>query len=116
MMKQVMECCGDILEVTLNEAGEVVEMVVEGTPVAIDAVAKTGLLNKLFNKKVLIAAGTAAVVAGGIVLYKKHKEKKEAELKEKIREEILAEMKEEEEEMNKMKEKIREEILAEMNK
>ena len=26
MMKQVMECCGDMLEVTLNEAGEVVEI------------------------------------------------------------------------------------------
>lgn len=98
MMKQVMECCGDILEVTLNEAGEVVEMVVEGTPVAIDAVAKTGLLNKLFNKKVLIAAGTAAVVAGGIVLYKKHKEKKEAKIQEEVErrvQEILAQMNEE---------------------
>lgn len=98
MMKQVMECCGDILEVTLNEAGEVVEMVVEGTPVAIDSVAKTGLLNKLFNKKVLIAAGTAAVVAGGIVLYKKHKEKKEAKIQEEVErrvQEILAQMNEE---------------------
>jgi hypothetical protein len=98
MMKQVMECCGDILEVTLNEAGEVVEMVVEGTPVAIDAVAKSGLLNKLFNKKVLIAAGTAAVVAGGIVLYKKHKEKKEARIQEEVEkrvQEILAQMNEE---------------------
>jgi hypothetical protein len=97
-MKQVMECCGDILEVTLNEAGEVVEMVVEGTPVAIDAVAKSGLLNKLFNKKVLIAAGTAAVVAGGIVLYKKHKEKKEAKIQEEVErrvQEILAQMNEE---------------------
>ena len=98
MMKQVMECCGDILEVTLNEAGEVVEMVVEGTPVAIDTVAKSGLLNKLFNKKVLIAAGTAAVVAGGIVLYKKHKEKKEAKIQEEVErrvQEILAQMNEE---------------------
>ena len=98
MMKQVMECCGDILEVTLNEAGEVVEMVVEGTPVAIESVAKTGLLNKLFNKKVLIAAGTAAVVAGGIVLYKKHKEKKEAKIQEEVErrvQEILAQMNEE---------------------
>jgi hypothetical protein len=97
-MKQVMECCGDILEVTLNEAGEVVEMVVEGTPVAIDTVAKSGLLNKLFNKKVLIAAGTAAVVAGGIVLYKKHKEKKEAKIQEEVErrvQEILAQMNEE---------------------
>ena len=98
MMKQVMECCGDMLEVTLNEAGEVVEMVVEGTPVAIDVVAKTGVLNKLFNKKVLIAAGTAAVVAGGIVLYKKHKEKKEAKIQEEVErrvQEILAQMNEE---------------------
>lgn len=98
MMKQVMECCGDMLEVTLNEAGEVVEMVVEGTPVAIDVVAKSGLLNKLFNKKVLIAAGTAAVVAGGIVLYKKHKEKKEAKIQEEVEkrvQEILAQMNEE---------------------
>ena len=98
MMKQVMECCGDILEVTLNEAGEVVEMVVEGTPVAIESVAKTGLLNKLFNKKVLIAAGTAAVVASGIVLYKKHKEKKEAKIQEEVErrvQEILAQMNEE---------------------
>ena len=98
MMKQVMECCGDILEVTLNEAGEVVEMVVEGTPVAIDTVAKSGLLNKVFNKKVLIAAGTAAVVAGGIVLYKKHKEKKEAKIQEEVErrvQEILAQMNEE---------------------
>lgn len=98
MMKQVMECCGDILEVTLNEAGEVVEMVVEGTPVAIDSVAKSGLLNKLFNKKVLIATGTAAVVAGGIVLYKKHKEKKEAKIQEEVErrvQEILAQMNEE---------------------
>ena len=98
MMKQVMECCGDMLEVTLNEAGEVVEMVVEGTPVAIDTVAKSGLLNKLFNKKVLIAAGTAAVVAGGIVLYKKHKEKKEAKIQEEVErrvQEILAQMNEE---------------------
>jgi hypothetical protein len=97
-MKQVMECCGDILEVTLNEAGEVVEMVVEGTPVAIDTVAKSGLLNKLFNKKVLIAAGTAVVVAGGIVLYKKHKEKKEAKIQEEVErrvQEILAQMNEE---------------------
>ena len=98
MMKQVIECCGDMLEVTLNEAGEVVEMVVEGTPVAIDTVAKSGLLNKLFNKKVLIAAGTAAVVAGGIVLYKKHKEKKEAKIQEEVErrvQEILAQMNEE---------------------
>ena len=98
MMKQVMECCGDMLEVTLNEAGEVVEMVVEGTPVAIDTVAKSGLLNKLFNKKVLIAAGTAAVVAGGIVLYKKHKEKKEAKIQGEVErrvQEILAQMNEE---------------------
>ena len=98
MMKQVMECCGDILEVTLNEAGEVIEMVVEGTPVAIESVAKTGLLNKVFNKKVLIAAGTAAVVAGGIVLYKKHKEKKEAKIQEEVErrvQEILAQMNEE---------------------
>ena len=98
MMKQVMECCGDMIEVTLNEAGEVVEMAVDGTAVAIDAVAKTGLLNKLFNKKVLIAAGTAAVVAGGIVLYKKHKEKKEARIQEEVEkrvQEILAQMNEE---------------------
>lgn len=98
MMKQVMECCGDMIEVTLNEAGEVVEMAVEGTTVAIDVVAKTGLLNKLFNKKVLIAAGTAAVVAGGIVLYKKHKEKKEARIQEEVEkrvQEILAQMNEE---------------------
>ena len=98
MMKQVMECCGDMIEVTLNEAGEVVEMAVDGTTVAIDAVAKTGLLNKLFNKKVLIAAGTAAVVAGGIVLYKKHKEKKEARIQEEVEkrvQEILAQMNEE---------------------
>lgn len=98
MMKQVMECCGDMLEVTLNEAGEVVEMVVDGTAVAIDTVAKSGLLNKLFNKKVLIAAGTAAVVAGGIVLYKKHKEKKEAKIQEEVErrvQEILAQMNEE---------------------
>ena len=98
MMKQVMEYCGDMIEVTLNEAGEVVEMAVDGTAVAIDAVAKTGLLNKLFNKKVLIAAGTAAVVAGGIVLYKKHKEKKEARIQEEVEkrvQEILAQMNEE---------------------
>lgn len=98
MMKQVMEYCGDMIEVTLNEAGEVVEMAVDGTTVAIDAVAKTGLLNKLFNKKVLIAAGTAAVVAGGIVLYKKHKEKKEARIQEEVEkrvQEILAQMNEE---------------------
>lgn len=98
MMKQVMECCGDMIEVTLNEAGEVVEMAVEGTTVAIDVVAKSGLLNKLFNKKVLIAAGTAAVVAGGIVLYKKHKEKKEAKIQEEVErrvQEILAQMNEE---------------------
>ena len=98
MMKQVMECCGDMIEVTLNEAGEVVEMAVDGTAVAIDVVAKSGLLNKLFNKKVLIAAGTAAVVAGGIVLYKKHKEKKEAKIQEEVEkrvQEILAQMNEE---------------------
>ena len=98
MMKQVMEYCGDMIEVTLNEAGEVVEMAVDGTAVAIDAVAKTGVLNKLFNKKVLIAAGTAAVVAGGIVLYKKHKEKKEAKIQEEVEkrvQEILAQMNEE---------------------
>lgn len=85
MIKQIMEIDGNMVEVLINEAGEVVEMLSNGEAVKISVDAGKGLIkNVLCNKKVLIAAGAVVVVAGGIYAYKKYKAKKEAKFEEEV--------------------------------
>ena len=90
MLKQIIEVNGNMVEVLINEAGEVVEMLSNGEVVKVTAEASKGLVKTILtNKKVLIAAGVVAVVAGGIIIYKKRKAKKAAKLQEEIQKNVV---------------------------